>query len=69
MKYIAYITVEMLPGNTVKLIYNSIPSSFAALRELKRIGDEILGINLTDEQCKMRALQHSLAIDARQYVN
>jgi len=69
MKYIAYITTELLPDNSVKLIYCSIPTSFSALRELRRLGEEILGINLSGEQCKMRALQHSLAIDARQYLN
>lgn len=68
MKYIAYIIPEFI-GDTVILKYACIPYSDSAIRELKRLNAEILGTDLTEEQCSMRALQHSIAIDAMQCPN
>jgi hypothetical protein len=67
MKYIAYCLPLFIPGDDkVTLQYCSVPQSEAALKELNRLGADILGQDLTAEQCMMRVCQHDLAIDALQ---
>lgn len=67
MKYIAYCLPLFIPGDDkVTLQYCSVPHSEAALRELNRMGADILGDNLNAAECMMKVCQHDLAIDALQ---
>jgi hypothetical protein len=69
MKYIAYFVPEIVNDEIVKLSYQCVPHSQSAIRELDRIGAQILGEYSTVNQCMLRSEQHSIALDGMQCLN
>ena len=69
MKYIAYYIPEILNDEVVKLSYQCVPRSEAALRALEQIGAHILGEYKTEQECLLRSQQHTIALDAMQCPN
>ena len=69
MKYIAYFVPQIIDDDIVNLSYQCVPHSEAALRELDKIGAQILGEYKTERECLLRSQQHTIALDAMQCPN